>query len=82
MTDIPASPRTPTYDELFAFVRSIASRAIDGDIIDGEEIMADGNDKEIDALYSFVHEARDLLGTSGDDLPVNLPVPHVHVDEE
>lgn len=36
----------------------------------GDEHVADGNDDEVDALYSFISQARDLLGTDGNDLPV------------
>lgn len=49
-------------DEAMELLRRIAAFTIDGDIVDGEEYMADGNDDEIDALYGFVHEARQLLG--------------------
>jgi hypothetical protein len=46
---------------MLALLGRIAGLTIDGDIVDGEEYMADGNDDEIDALYGFVHEARELL---------------------
>jgi len=58
----------PTYEELLKFVMSIARLKKDGDIINGEEYEADGNDDEVDALYSLISSARDMMGTDGSDL--------------
>ena len=65
-------PRTPTYEELLALVTQLASQIKDGDVDPetGDEYLADGNDEEVDALYGFISDARDLLGTDGSDLPV------------
>jgi hypothetical protein len=52
---------TPSYEELLAFVESIARATIDGDIVDGMEHLADGNDDEIDTFYATVRDARRLL---------------------
>ena len=43
------------------FVAMVAALLIDGDLVDGEEYCADGNDEEIDALYSLVGMARDMV---------------------
>ena len=67
-------PRLPSYEELLAFTRAIASQNKDGDIDeDGEEYLADGNDDEVDAYYSLISDARDLLGTNGSDLEPTTP---------
>lgn len=61
--------RKPTYDELLRFVELVARLTKDGDIIDGQEYCADGNDDEIDALYGLISDARDLLETTAEGEP-------------
>jgi hypothetical protein len=46
-----------------ALVKELAAFRIDGDVDEnGDEHMADGNDEEVDALYGFVHQAREVCG--------------------
>ena len=59
-------PEIPNH-LLLELVRALANQRVDGDIINGEEWEADGNDDEVDALYMFVGWARRLLGAKKDD---------------
>lgn len=45
-----------------ALIETIARLTKDGDIVDGEEYEAQGNDDDVDALYSLISTARELLG--------------------
>ena len=49
-------------DDRFTLLSEIAAMTIDGDYVNGQEYVADGNDEEVDRLYAFVHRARALLG--------------------
>jgi len=44
-------------------VREVATCPKDGDIVDGAEYCADGNDAEIDTLYRFINAAREITKT-------------------
>lgn len=45
-----------------SLINTLAWLRVDGDTVDGEEYYADGNDDEVDALYSAVALAREILG--------------------
>lgn len=48
--------------QALSLCRELAEFIKDGDFVNGKEYYADGNDEEIDALYSFVSGAREILG--------------------
>lgn len=49
-------------------VRTMARMIKDGDVIDGSEFSADGNDDDVDALYALISDARELVADRPDGL--------------
>jgi hypothetical protein len=51
---VPVPVPVPSPERLRAFAGQVADTLIDGDMVNDEEHLADGNDAEVDALYALV----------------------------